>query len=101
MCFNFQPYLNIGPTPVIKKQKLEITIDNRRGDIKNINKNNSTDELEAYGYITVESIKKWLINSYIDMDYLQNILIKNDLINSNFSEQHVINLILNFLHLHY
>ncbi len=56
-------------------------IDNRKKELKNKNDNNETDELEAYGYITVETFKNWLTKAYLDMEYLKNVLVKKDLAN--------------------
>jgi hypothetical protein len=76
----------MSPPPMIKKDKIEVLIDNRKKYFKNKNENNETDELEAYSYITVESFKSWLMKSYLDMDYLKNI-VKKDL--SSLSEKKV------------
>ncbi len=63
---------------MVKKEKIEVIIDNRKGDLRNKNNNNETDELEAYGYITVDGFRNWLMKSYIDLDHLNNV-IKKDL----------------------
>lgn len=67
-------------------------IDNGRHEIKNKN-GNETDEIEASGHITLEAFKNWICKSYVDMDNLIKIIIKNDMIGNNFSDENV-NLIL-------
>ena len=73
-----QPKFNIDP-PSSKKEKISIIIDNRKKEFKNKNENSETDELEANGHISIESFKNWLVKSYIDMEHMKNVLVKNNL----------------------
>lgn len=81
------PNLKIPQVNPQKKEKIEVIIDNKRGDIKNNNKNNDIDELEAYGYITVENFRNWLLKSYIDIEDLKNSSIREDLSSLNTNEK--------------